>query len=610
MAYTPIRDYALITNRRSAVLVSKHGSIDWAPAPFIDSPSVFGALLDENQGGYWRIRPSGDYSVEQFYVERTNIIVTEFTTPTGILEVTDYLPLEEEKFYVPATEDTTFKIKRRVRCLDGEVEVEMLFEPRFDYGRGTTRMSPIERGIYAQHNEMHGVLVIHQPYDLNESAGLARSVFTLQQGESDFIVFRYNAGDVDLLKDSNEHHEEELELTISKHRSWCDKYDLPNEQVPSRWKRQVLRSKLVLKALFFEPVGTIAAAPTTSLPEWIGGVRNWDYRFTWIRDSSFVLGAFFKLGHVAEAESYLNWLINICSIEGAENLKIMYGMRSEVDLDEQILPHLEGYRHSKPVRIGNGAHDQRQWDIYGSVLNVAYHLYELKGQQPDMHRWRTFRDIADHVCRVWEEPDEGLWEVRGGAQRFTYSAVMNWVALDRVIRLAEEYGLEGDIETWRAERRRIHDAILTQGWSEEKQAFTQAFESEELDAAILLMPIVGFIDATDPRFVSTMRAIERELLVNHCLVLRYIAEDGLPGREGAFLLSSFWYVDALALAGELPKAIELFEELLTFANHVGLYAEEIHPETHEFLGNFPQAYTHIGLINSALLLERLRQRGA
>ncbi|NBD73578.1 glycoside hydrolase family 15 protein [Patescibacteria group bacterium] len=607
MAYTPIRDYALITNRRSAVLVSKHGSIDWAPAPFIDSPSVFGAILDENQGGYWRIRPTEDYAVEQFYVDRTNVLVTEFTTASGVLEVTDYLPLEEEKCYVPAAEDTTFKIKRRVRCLDGEVEVEMLFEPRFDYGRGTTRMSPIERGIYATHEDMHGVLVIHQDYDLNESTGLARSVFTLARGESDFIVFRYNAGDVDLLKDDNEHHEEELELTIAKHRHWCDKYDLPNEQVPDRWRNQVLRSKLVLKALFFEPVGTIAAAPTTSLPEWIGGVRNWDYRFTWIRDSSFVLDAFFKLGHTAEAEQYLNWLMNICAIEGPENLKIMYGMRSEIDLDERILPHLEGYRHSKPVRIGNGAHTQRQWDIYGSVLNVAYKLAALKRQAPDVHRWRVFRDLADHVCRSWQEPDEGLWEVRGGAKRFTYSAVMNWVALDRSIDLAEQYDLPGDIELWRAERRHLRDAIMTLGWSEEKQAFTQAFGTQDLDAAILLMPVVGFIEGSDPRFVSTIRAIERELLVNRCLVLRYTAEDGLPGREGAFLLSSFWYVDALALAGELPKAIELFEELLSFANHVGLYSEEMHPDTHEFLGNFPQAYTHIGLINSALLLERLRR---
>ncbi len=603
--YTPIRDYALIGNRRSAVLVSKHGSIDWAPAPFVDSPTVFAALLDEARGGFWSIRPCENYRVRQYYIEETNILVTEFTTARGVWDVTDFLPLEKERHYVPPEEDTTFKIKRRVTCRKGECTIAVRFAPRFDYARGTTRLYKIAGGVRAEHGHMRGVLVSGQEFSVAE--GVAECVFSLKAGRDEFFVFRYNTGEVDLMKDNYEHHERELNETIQKHRRWCRTCETGTCALPERWRDALIRSKLVLKALFFEPVGTIAAAPTTSLPEWIGGARNWDYRFTWLRDSSFLLESFFKLGHVTEAERYLNWLVNICTMEGPEHLKIMYGLRGEVDLHEERLNHLSGYRNSRPVRIGNAAHDQKQWDVYGSVLNVAYTLHRLSGNSIDRHRWRVLRDLADYVCVIWREPDEGLWEVRGGKKRFTYSALMNWVALDRAIRLAEHFGFEGDTDTWRAERRRIREAICREGWSARKQSFTQALGEEDLDAALLLMPVMGFLKGDDPKMKATVRAIERELVCGEdgVLVRRYTSFDGMEEEEGAFLLSSFWYVDALALAGELPRAVSVFETLLSYANHVGLYAEEMHPRTKEFLGNFPQAYTHIGLINSAFLLDRL-----
>lgn len=600
--YTPIRDYGIIGNRRSAVLVSLRGSIDWAPAPFIDSPSVFGALLDHEKGGFWKIAPLGGYSSRQWYVKDTNILVTEFTTHEGVVEVTDYLPLEMERHYMPQEEDVTFKLKRKVTCVQGSMAIEVVYAPRFNYAQGETTLESIERGVLAVHEHGKAVMVNHRSYEIHDN--VARCEARFSEGDSEFFVFRHNMGEVDIKKDSNEHHEEELAETIALHRDWVLNCETGTCQLPSQWQEHLVRSKLVLKNLFFEPTGTIAAAATTSLPEWVGGVRNWDYRFTWLRDSSFLLEAFFKLGHVTEAENYLNWLVNVCAMEGPEKLKIMYGLKSETNLEEKSLPHLEGYMGSRPVRIGNGAHDQRQWDIYGSVIDVAYRLSELTGKAPDTPRWYVLRGIADHVCTIWQEPDEGLWEVRGGARRFTYSALMNWVALDRAIRLNERYSLEGDVETWRTHRRAIRDAIFELGWSDTKQAFTQSFESEDLDAAILLLPTFGFISGNEPKMVATIRAIERELSCGEegVLIKRYTAEDGLPGEEGAFLLSSFWYVDALVLAGETDRAHLVFERLLSFANHIGLYAEEIHPETKDFLGNFPQAYTHIGLINSALLL--------
>lgn len=613
--YKPIRDYAIIGNLRSAVLVSKDGSVDWAPAPFIDSPSIFAAILDKEKGGYWSIQPCAEFTSRQEYIPETNIVKTIFETKDGALELTDFIPIEEEKNFLPADEDTTFKLKRRIACTRGTCSVQMQFYPRFDYARGDTELSYTDGGVYVQNGRKHGVLGSTHPLEIQGDHVFAD--VQLKEGDVDFFIFRYNAEKIpprDIREDDEAYHEQELRETEEFWRSWIGTCDLSNCELPGFCRDIILRSALVLKILFFEPIGTIAAAATTSLPEEIGGVRNWDYRYTWLRDSSFLLQAFFRLGHVSEAKKYIAWLVRQChKVQSAEDggkkkfeaakMNIVYGLRGETEIEEEILTHLEGYRGSQPVRIGNDAYKQEQWDIYGSVLDMVWSLHELEGGEVvDKGKWAILRQIANYVATVWREPDEGLWEVRGGKSHFVYSKVMCWVALDRAIRIAEAYSFEGETDVWENEREAIRHAVFEKGWHADMQAFTQSFDSHNLDAAVLLMPTVGFIDGTDPRMLSTIHAIEEKLGCGQGLFRRYTSEDGLPGEEGAFLLASFWMVDALVYAGERDRALELFDIVRHKANHVGLFSEEMQADTFDFLGNFPQAYTHIGLINSAYLL--------
>lgn len=602
--YRPIRDYAVIGNLRSAALVGMDGSIDWAPAPFIDSPSVFASLLDDTNGGFFKIAPKDAFESRQWYIDDTNVLVTEFTTETGVVQVTDFIPIEADKSFVPEEEETTFKIKRKVACLKGVVEMRVVFMPRFDYARGTTELSFIRRGILAHNVEKRGILVTRRAFKLDEQLNIASHSMRMRENDIEFFVFRYNTGEVDIKKDEIVHHEKELERTIEEWREWAHRCEFGTCEINGTWRNEIIRSALLLKILFFEPIGTIAAAPTTSLPEWIGGIRNWDYRFTWIRDSSFVFNSFFGLGHVTEAEEYLNWLVTVCSMSSPQDLQIMYGLRGEVTLTEETLTHLEGYRGSAPVRIGNGAYQQHQWDIYGSVLDVAYKLarHTKTALNSKGERWKVLRGLADHVVTIWREPDEGLWEVRNGRRHFVYSKVMCWVALDRAIKMVHEHDLEGDTDTWARERDLIYEEIMTRGFNTSLNSFVQSFDASELDAALLLLPETGILSGDDPKMLGTIKAIEQHLMRSDGLLMRYTEADGLPGEEGAFFLSSFWLVNAYAHAGEVDTAHALFERLLSLSNHVGLYAEEIDPKTGEFLGNFPQAYTHIGLINSALLL--------
>lgn len=605
--YTPIKDYGIIGNIRSAALVSKQASVDWAPAPFIDSPSVFGRILDDEKGGYWQICPaSNQYSSKQYYIPETNILVTEFHTSAGILTITDFIPIEHDKAFMPAESDTTYKIHRKVSCISGSCDVYMECVPKFDYARGVTHISAIDGGAYFEKEYMHGVLASEVPIDVHD--GYVTSQCTLSENESQYFIFRYNAGSIEFHEEDFEHHEKELEQTAQYWIDWsklCERDDCPE---PSPWHSSVIRSALLLKILFFEPIGTVAAAPTTSLPEEIGGVRNWDYRYTWLRDSSFIFEAFFNIGHVSEAQAYIKWLINQCyasvGSRSVSDLQIMYGLRGEQVLEESELTHLKGYEQSQPVRIGNAAYTQKQWDVYGSVFNVVWHLYTLTGVPVQSLEWQALTSMADRVCDIWREPDEGLWEVRGGARHFVYSKVMCWVALDRAIKLAETHNFDGDITRWISEREVLYADILDRGWSDDIQSFVQSYDSNELDTSLLLLPVVGFIDGQDERMLQTIAAIEDQLVINDCFLKRYSSADGLPGDEGAFMLASFWYIDALAMAGKERRATELFEKILTCANHVGLFAEEINPYDGTFLGNFPQAYTHIGLINSAIRLSR------
>lgn len=600
--YRPIRDYAVIGNLRSAVLVSRDGSVDWAPAPYIDSPSIFAALLDDKQGGYYRISLVDARENTQRYIKRTNVLTTTFRSDTAALEVTDYIPIEAENTFLPDEAETTFKLKRRVKCLEGTARVRVEFMPRFDYARGTTELSRIERGVHVQNEEKRGVLVTHRDFSIDETTGCATAEFDLNEGEYEWFVFRYNTGSVDISKDSDEHHNDELLHHVEEWREWLHASTLDKAELKSNWHRMVMRSMLCLKILFFEPVGTVAAAPTTSLPESMGGVRNWDYRFTWIRDSALIFKALFKLGHSAEAKQYLNWLTSVANETGPEGMRCMYGLRGEKDLSEYILSHLDGYEHSRPVRVGNSAHLQQQWDLYGSVLDIAWNLHELEPGSVTPKHWSMLRAIAEYVTEIWHEPDESLWEVRGGAAHFVYSKVMCWVALDRAIKIAHVYNYEGNTLAWENEREAIKHEVLTRGYNKELQSFVMTFDGAGLDAALLLLPVLGFIEGTDPKMVSTIDAIDKTLSVEDGLLRRYTVPDGLPGGEGVFLLASFWFIDALVHAGFTERALTLFEKMCGLANHVGLYSEEMDVGTGAFLGNFPQAYTHIGLINSGLLL--------
>jgi GH15 family glucan-1,4-alpha-glucosidase len=610
--YRPIREYGIIGNLRSVALVSTHASIDWAPAPFIDSPSIFAHILDDQCGGYWQILPDVAYSSEQYYTKDSNVLTTRFACAEGVVTVTDFIPLEHTSEYVSSTTDTTYRIHRRIACSSGRVPMQMVCVPRFDYARGQTSVLPREGGAYMENGNMYGVLASHIPLHVSDNRVSAR--FVMEAGDVQYMILRYNTDTITFADAGTQYHDQELFDAESYWRSWARSAVTDDAVTHTPWMSYVRRSALLLKMLFFEPVGTVAAAPTTSLPEEIGGVRNWDYRYTWLRDSTFIFQALFQLGYVSEAREYIRWLLDTCySTAGTEafgSLQIMYGLRGERQLEEQLLPHLRGYERSQPVRIGNAAYRQQQWDIYGSVFDVVWQLYELTGERVGETDWEALRAMANHVCDIWREPDEGLWEVRGGKQHFTYSKVMCWVALDRAIRLADTFGFSADRNRWQREREEIYSTVWEHGFNSSLNTFVQCFDGEYLDASLLLLPTVGFIAGDDPRMQGTLAAIEEHLMMNDTFVLRYVSDDGLPGNEGAFLLASFWLVDAYVFAGSINKGQRLFERLLTYVNHLGLLSEEIDPHDGTFLGNFPQAYAHVGLINSAVRLARARSAQA
>lgn len=606
--YRDIKDYAIIGNLKSAALVSKYGSIDWAPAPFIDSPSVFAAILDHEQGGFWSVSPTGEYSSEQEYIPKTNIVKTVFTTQEGEAELIDFIPVEKDKDTLLPEDKAVFEIYRKVRCTKGTCSISVTFLPKYNYAQGETTIEEKEKGLLIYNETNRATLVSSCAYTVNEK-GHARTTLSLQEGEEHVMIFRYNTADTPESYELS--YELEYNYTKNFWEEWLASCDLGRCNFTSFWEKQVERSALLLKILFFEPTGAIAAAPTTSLPEAIGGVRNWDYRFTWIRDSAFTLLSLLEIGHSREAQKYIEWLFDMCSKGETplrthpEQLQIMYGLRGQTKLEEEILTHFEGYKNSKPVRIGNGAYLQKQWDIYGSILDT---LWQMAKRMDDLSLVKRKQEdicaLVNYAQTIWKEPDEGLWEVRGGKKHFTYSKVMCWVALDRGVKLAEKFNLEADTSSWKKEIETIKKEVLEKGWNEEKGAFTQSYESDALDSALLRMSQVGFIEGDDPKMIATINKIEEELSFGDGLLYRYKTEDGLPGEEGAFFLASFWFIDALVLAGEEARAAALFEKVLSHKNHVGLFSEEIDIKTEEFLGNFPQAYTHIGLINTAFNLSR------
>jgi GH15 family glucan-1,4-alpha-glucosidase len=600
MAYQPIENYAIIGDLHSVALVGMDGSIDWLCLPHFDSPSVFAAILDDEKGGRFKIAPvSEGVTRKQLYWPDTNVLVTRFFTPDGVAEITDYMPVQ-----VSENGHGHHQLIRRVEVVRGEIVFRMECSPAFDYARAEHETEVSESGAYFRSAQLSLGLATDVP--LRPAGKGVAAEFTLREEQTAVFVLRQIERGAGCGISLSEKEEEALfERTVAYWRRWLSKCTYTG-----RWREVVHRSALTLKLLTYEPTGAIVAAPTTSLPEGIGGERNWDYRYTWIRDAAFTLYGLLRIGFTEEAEAFMGWLEDRCYKPKPDGLlQLMYGIDGRTDLTEETLDHLEGYRGSRPVRVGNGAYSQLQLDIYGELMDAVY-LYNKYGDPIWYELWTHLRGLIDWVCDNWQRKDEGIWEVRSGRQHSVYSKLMCWVAVDRALRLADKRSFPADRERWLKVRDEIYEEIMEKGWSPERKAFVQAYGGDTLDASSLIMPLVFFVAPKGPRMLSTLDAINRPPkyngLVTGGLVFRYDVEksaDGLMGEEGTFNLCTFWLVEALTRAGRLEEARLIFEQMLGYANHLGLYAEEIGPSG-EALGNFPQAFTHLTLISAAYNLDR------
>ncbi len=601
--YKKLRHYGIIGDLNTCALVGRDGSIDWCCFPHIGSPSIFAGILDIDKGGYFAVRPSGSFDSEQQYIGETNVLKTTFHTSSGIATLLDFMPLRETD-QAGAYEEHA--IYRKLTCSSGSVDIEVGFKPRFNYAKSQTTVEPTERGVTARGNSEQIFLNIpaDSQFRLQVGANEASGSKTIKQDDTVWLVLHYNR---DIPADPEEC-EDLLKSTIQYWQDWVHKCDISKCVFGGPWHDLVVRSSLVLKLLLHEKSGAIYAAPTTSLPEIIGGVRNWDYRFAWIRDGVFTVQSLYNLGYITEAKRHLGWFTDACRMaEGSPEIQPVYRLHEESDIKEQELYHLSGYLNSRPVRIGNGAVNQKQLDIYGELIHTIYETTRY-GEDISGDVWNNASKIINYICGAWNTPDRSIWETRGKPQHYVYSKLMCWVALDRGIKIAKLCSFEAPLDRWEKTRDEIRDAILQMGFNRELNSFVQVFDSDTLDATGLLVPIMGFLPFDDPRVQGTIDAIFKRLGAGKGLVYRYDGDDGLPGKEGAFVLCSFWLVDALALSGRINEAEELFKELLRYANPLGLLAEEIDPGTDELLGNFPQAFSHIGLINSALYLGKVKGR--
>jgi pentatricopeptide repeat protein len=597
MAYKPIGDYGVIGDLHTVALVGKDGSIDWCCFPHFDSPSLFGALLDDRRGGRFRIAPPDDGKRQQLYLPETNVLLTRFLHHDGVGELTDFMPIESDE---PGVHPTRHQIIRMVKVIRGKIRFRLECQPAFNFGRDDHTVTLLSAGAIFRSTSMKVGLV--SPVPLVANQGAVEAEFTLAEGQQLIFFFEQleMAAAEDLL-DAPQTGENALHDTIGFWRKW-----LVQCRYTGRWREMVQRSALTLKLLTYAPTGAIVAAPTTSLPEALGGTRNWDYRYTWIRDAAFTLYALLRLGFSKEAGRFMQWLEARCrDLNPDGSLQVLYGIDGRRIGPEEVLLDWKGYEESKPVRIGNGAAHQRQLDMYGALMDAAY-LYNKYGSPISYDTWIGLSRLVEYVCTNWDQPDEGVWEVRGGPRQFVYSKVMCWVALDRGIRLADKRGFPADRVKWMDLRDRIYLDVMRRGWSQELNSFVQEYDGSALDASALVFPLVFFLSPTDPRMQTTLERL-RANLASDALVFRYLPEegapDGLPGQEGTFTLCSFWMVEALTRAGQLEKARLLFEKMLSYANHVGLYAEEL-SVTGDQLGNFPQAFAHIGLISAAYNLDR------
>ncbi|MEU8585991.1 glycoside hydrolase family 15 protein [Streptomyces sp. NPDC048664] len=593
--YQPIADHGLIGDLRTVALVGTNGTIDWYCCPAFDSPSVFAAILDAERGGAFELATAVPARTKQFYFPDTNVLITRFFTEDGVGEVQDFMPIGED-----AVETERHRLIRRVLCVRGALPFRVRVAPRFDYGRRAHTVRLL--GDAAVFESPALSLALTSTVPLESDGADVWGDFKLTEGES--AVFALDQVDARLAPRmcARAEAERQFATTVAYWRHW-----LSSSRYRGRWREMVHRSALTLKLLTYAPTGAIVAAPTTSLPERIGGERNWDYRYVWVRDAAFCVYALLRLGFSGEAEAFMKFVTqHIIPGDGGPSgpLQIMYGIDGRTDLPEQELDHLEGHLGSAPVRIGNAAADQLQLDIYGALIDSIY-LYDKWAQPISSDQWDNVCDLVDWVCDHWNQPDEGIWETRGGRKNFLYSRLMCWVAIERAIRMARRRGLPADLAHWMKTRDTIYRQIMRRGWSDVRHAFVQHEDGDVLDAALLMMPLGKFIAPTDPKWLSTLDALTQDL-VSDSLVYRYDPQatpDGLRGAEGTFSICSFWYVEALVRAGRVDEARLAFEKMLTYANHLGLYAEEI-SLTGEQQGNFPQAFTHLALISAAFNLDR------
>lgn len=595
MQYQPIENYGIIGDLNTVTLVGLNGSIDFMCFPDFDSPSVFAALLDAEKGGRFQIVPAfSEMKTKQLYLPDTNILLTRFLSKEGVGEITDFMPVEE--LYAGK------ELIRRVTTVRGKVHYQLYCQPRFNYAQSEHTIEQVSEHevVFTSRGDDRIVLRLRSTVPLQVVANDAVAKFTLSANETaDFLLEHVDKKNVPE-KDFERFVTESLFKTVNYWKDW-----IAQSGYKGRWMEIVNRSALVLKLLTSFNYGSIVAAPTFSIPESIGFKRNWDYRYTWIRDASFTVYSLLRLGYTKEAGAFMNWVEKLCrDIRGQNRLGIMYAIDGSRQLEEKILDNLDGYKGSKPVRVGNDAYRQLQLDIYGELMDSVY-LYNKYGEPIAYDFWKDLEKQIDWLSKNWDQPDEGIWEVRGGQRKFLYSRLMCWVAFDRAIKIAEGRSFPLN-ENWRRERDKIYNSIYDEYWDEEKKAFMQYSGATTVDASTLLMPLVRFISPKDPRWLSTLDRIEKEL-VSDSLVYRYrpdlAAPDGFVSHEGTFSMCTFWYVECLSRAGQLEKARFYFEKMLGYANHLGLYSEQLGFEG-EHLGNFPQAFTHLGLISAAYNLDQ------
>jgi GH15 family glucan-1,4-alpha-glucosidase len=608
--YPNIADHGLIGDLQTAALVTTDGSIDWFCCPRFDSPSIFASLLDADKGGHFQIAPErAEYVTKQLYAPDSAVLVTRFMTPDGVGELIDFMPV------LTGRPTDRHRLVRIMRVPRGVIKFGMDLQPRFDYARAKHKTELSEHGAMFSSDDMR--LTVHVTGSgtgssaknggaVHRQGNGLRASWTLREGETAGVMIESMGGAPRRLTTA------ELDRLLGETsefwRNWVHR-----STYRGRWREMVSRSAITLKLLTYGPTGAPVAAATAGLPEDPGGERNWDYRYTWIRDGSFSIYALLGLGYLEEAAAFGVWMRERVSEQAGSKsgpLKIMYRVDGSSDLSEETLRHFEGWRGAKPVRIGNGAADQLQLDIYGEALDAVF-LADQHGFEVAHQGWLAIADMIDWVADNWDQPDEGIWETRGGRKDFTYGRFQCWIALDRAIRLAERHGRPANVAQWAMERDRVYKQIMDRAWNPKVKAFTQQYGSDVLDSSLLLMPLQGFMAPRDPMWLSTLRAMD-QTLVSDSLVYRYnpsMTPDGLRGSEGTFSLCTFWYVDALARAGRLEEAELTFEKMQTYANHLGLYSEEI-GQTGEQLGNFPQAFSHLALIGAAVNLDYQLDHGA